>query len=58
MIAEDFAIKKDDDGVEFITFSEGPTNTRQGDLRVKTSASYSQDVRYRRGGLSFCLSST
>ena len=35
MMVEDFSIGKDDDGVEFITFSEGPTKTRQGGLRVK-----------------------
>ena len=32
MMVEDFSIEKDDDGVEFITFSEGPTKTRQGGL--------------------------
>ena len=35
MVVEDFCIEKDDDGVEFITFSEGLTKTRQGGLRVK-----------------------
>ena len=35
MTVEDFSIEKDDDGVEFITFSEGPTKTRQGGLLVK-----------------------
>ena len=35
MKVEDFSIEKDDDGVEFITFSELPTKTRQGGLRVK-----------------------
>ncbi|XP_068738942.1 uncharacterized protein KIAA1958-like [Montipora capricornis] len=35
MMVEDFSSEKDDDGVEFITFSEGPTKTRQGGLRVK-----------------------
>ena len=35
MMVEDFSIEKDDDGVEFIPFSEGPTKTRQGGLRVK-----------------------
>ena len=35
MMVEDFSIEKDDDGVEFIIFSEGPTKTRQGGLRVK-----------------------
>ena len=35
MMVEDFSIEKDYDGVEFITFSEGPTKTRQGGLRVK-----------------------
>ena len=35
MMVDDFSIGKDDDGVEFITFSEGPTKTRQGGLRVK-----------------------
>jgi len=35
MMVEDFSIEKDDCGVEFITFCEGPTNTRQGGLRVK-----------------------
>ena len=32
MMVEDFSIEKDYDGVEFITFSEGPTKTRQGGL--------------------------
>lgn len=35
MMVEDISIERDDDGVEFITFSEGPTKTRQGGLRVK-----------------------
>ena len=35
MMVEDFSVENDDDGVEFITFSEGPTKTRQGGLRVK-----------------------
>lgn len=35
MMVEDFSIEKDDDGVEFITFSEGLSKTRQGGLRVK-----------------------
>ena len=35
MMVEDFSIEKDDDGVEFITFSEAPKKTRQGGLRVK-----------------------
>ncbi|XP_068671314.1 uncharacterized protein KIAA1958-like [Montipora foliosa] len=35
MMVEDFSIEKDDDGVAFITFSEGPAKTRQGGLRVK-----------------------
>ena len=35
MMVEDFSIEKDDDGVEFITFSELPEKTRQGGLLVK-----------------------
>ena len=35
MMVEYFSIEKDDNAVEFITFSEGPTKTRQGGLRVK-----------------------
>ena len=35
MMVENFLIEKEDDGVKFITFSEGPTKTRQGGLRVK-----------------------
>jgi len=35
VMVEDFSIEKDDDGVKFITFSEGPTKTRQSGLRMK-----------------------
>ena len=35
MMVEEFSIEKDDCGVEFIIFSEGPKKTRQGGLRVK-----------------------
>ena len=35
MMVEGFSFEKVDDGVEFITFSEGPSKTRQGGLRVK-----------------------
>ena len=35
MMVDYFSIEKDDDAVEFITFSEGPTKTRQGGFRVK-----------------------
>ena len=35
MMVKDFCIKKEDDGIEFITFSEGPTEIRMGDLHVK-----------------------
>ena len=34
-MVKDFSVENDDDGVEFITFSEGPTKTRQGGLQVK-----------------------
>jgi len=33
---EDFTIQRDDEENEFSTFAEGPTNTRQGGLSVKT----------------------
>ena len=36
MIVEDFTIQRDDGGNEFPIFAEGPTNTRQGGLSVKT----------------------
>ena len=35
MIVEDFSIEKNDDGVDFFTFSVVPTKTRQGGLLVK-----------------------
>ena len=31
-----FHFQRDDDGNEFLTFTEGPTKTRQGKLSVKT----------------------
>lgn len=47
MIIEDFSIEKDDDDVEFITFPEGPQDKTRWSAR-EISASYSQNVRYRR----------
>ena len=59
MMVEDFSIGKDDDGVEFNTFSEGPTKTRQGGLRVKPClATPKCSLQARRGAPLFCLSST
>ena len=34
MKVEDFCLQRDDDGIEYLTFAEGPTKTRQG-LKVK-----------------------
>ena len=50
MMVEDFSIEKDDDGVEFITFSEGLTKTNS--LLPKCS------LQARRGASLLCLSST
>jgi len=36
MKVEDFTIQQDDEGNEFPTFAEGPSNTKQGGLSVKT----------------------
>jgi len=36
MKVEDFTLQRDDEGNEFLTFAEGPTKTRQGELSVKT----------------------
>ena len=38
MKVEDFIFQRDDNGIEFITFAEGLTKTRQGGLRVKPRA--------------------
>lgn len=35
MYVEDFSFTKDDNGVEYITYEENPTKTRQGGLRKK-----------------------
>ena len=35
MYVEDFSFSKDDNGVEYITYEENPTKTRQGGLRKK-----------------------
>ena len=35
MNVEDFTLNKDDNSNEFITFTEGPTKTRQGGLRLQ-----------------------
>ena len=35
MKVEDFCLQRDDDGIEYLTFVEGPTKTRQGGLKVK-----------------------
>ena len=32
---EDFCLQRDDDGIEYLTFAEGSTKTRQGGLKVK-----------------------
>jgi len=35
MYVEDFSFSKDDNGVDYITYEENPTKTRQGGLRKK-----------------------
>ena len=35
MYVEDFSFSKDDNGVEYVTYEENPTKTRQGGLRKK-----------------------
>ena len=35
MKVEDFCLQRDDDGIEYLTFAEGPTKSRQGGLKVK-----------------------
>ena len=35
MKVEDFCLQRDDDGIAYLTFAEGPTKTRQGGLKVK-----------------------
>ena len=35
MKVKDFCLQRDDDGIEYLTFAEGPTKTRQGGLKVK-----------------------
>ena len=35
MAVEDFSVCSDDDGVEYVTFKENPTKTRQGGLNTK-----------------------
>ena len=38
MFVEDFSLSKDDQGIEYVTFEENPTKTRQGVLRKKRGA--------------------
>ena len=35
MKVEDFCLQRDDDGIEYLSFADGPTKTRQGGLKVK-----------------------
>ena len=35
MFVEDFSFSKHDNGVEYVTYEENPTKTRQGGLRKK-----------------------
>ena len=35
MKVEDFCLQQDDDGIEYLTFAEGPKKTRQGGQKVK-----------------------
>ena len=35
MKVKDFCLQRDDDGIEYLTFAEGPTKTRQGGLKFK-----------------------
>ena len=35
MYVEDFAFSTDDNGIEFVTYEENPTKTRQGGIRKK-----------------------
>ena len=35
IIIQDSESKRDDDGIEYLTFAEGPTKTRQGGLKFK-----------------------
>ena len=35
MKVEDFCLQRDDDRIEYLSFAEGPTKTRQGGLKVK-----------------------
>ena len=44
MKVEDFTLQRDDDGNEFLTFSEGPTKTRQFGLSVKSSIWYKKTI--------------
>lgn len=38
MYIEDFAFSTDDNGIEFMTYEENPTKTRQGGLRKEDFA--------------------
>jgi len=45
MYVEDFSFSKDDNGVEYITYEENPTKTRQGGLRKKKKSGSAENVR-------------
>ena len=48
MKVEDFCLQLDDDGIEYLTFAEGPTKTRQGGLKAgQTLTGYTEDVCHR-----------
>ena len=44
MYVEDFSFSKDDNGVEYITYEENPTKTRQGSLRKKKKSCSAESV--------------
>ena len=52
MKVDDFAIRKDDDGQEYVEFAEGLTKTRGGGLSKKVPRFLTKNVCHRRRTLS------
>jgi len=44
MYVEDFSFSKDGNGVEYITYEENPTKTRQAGLRKKKKSGSAENV--------------
>ena len=47
MKVEDFCLQRDDDGIEYLTFAEGPTKNEARRAKGQTPTGYTEDVCHR-----------